>query len=95
LNTHTEFSYGRVIEHISKTLNPINRDLALRTLKWLAFASRPLKFFELQDGIALYNSDTVINDYSKLSESVLDLCKPLIERSIRDTVVFVHFTVKE
>ena len=50
---------------------------------------------EVQNGIALHAGNKRLNDASKLSEHVFDLCKPLIEDGPKGTVIFVHFSVKE
>jgi hypothetical protein len=87
-------SYERIISRI-KRLSPQNFDKAIRILEWITFARRVPKKFEVQDAIALSAENAVINENTKLPQSVLHLCKPLIEDGPEGTVVFVHFTVHE
>lgn len=55
-----------------------------------------MKVHEIQDGIVLITKDLELNERSKLlDDSFLDLCKPLIQRSSKNTVDFVHFSAKE
>ena len=68
---------------------------AIRVLEWVAVAKRRLKKFELLDGVSLHESNTLLNENTRLWESVIDLCKPLIEDGPNGTIVFVHFTVRE
>jgi hypothetical protein len=61
----------------------------------MACSFRTLKPYELQDGIVFSPGNTVLNDATKLSIDILDLCKPLIERGLSNTIDFVHFSAKE
>jgi len=61
----------------------------------MACSFRPLKAFEIQDGLVFEAADSVLNDDTKPVRNLLDLCKPIIEESIGDTVEFVHFSAKE
>ena len=64
-------------------------------LQWIAFSFRPLKKFELQDGIVLHDGNTVLDESTKILVDILDLCKPIIEEGPANTVIFVHFSAKE
>ena len=68
---------------------------AVRVLEWVAVAKRRLKKFELLDGVSLHAGNSLLDEDTRLWESVIDLCKPLIEEGPNGTVVFVHFTVRE
>jgi hypothetical protein len=69
--------------------------IAIRILQWIACAERPLKKYEVQDGIVLHDGNTVINDSTKVSKHVFDLCKPLLEDGPGETVRFIHSSVKQ
>lgn len=68
---------------------------ALKILEWLACSFRPLKVFEIQDGITFGPDNTVLSDETKLKSGFVDLCKPLIEEGPGGTVDFVHYSAKE
>jgi len=87
--------YGRVLEHISRRLHPQQQIIAMQILEWVAFARRPLKPYEILSGVGLGQRVNTIDDHTKLSETTLDLCLPLIERGPRNTIILAHFTVKE
>ena len=62
----------------------------------MACSFRPLKAWELQDGIVFRpGTDNVLNDTTKLQRSILEVCKPIIEEGPGNTVDFVHFSAKE
>jgi len=93
-SSYSKLSYERIISRI-KHFSPQNFDKAIRILEWITFARRAPKRFEVQDAIALSAENAVINENTKLPQSVLHLCKPLIEDGPEGTLVFVHFTVHE
>src|SRR2546430_3176315 len=93
--TNYETSYDRIMGKIESQLNSQSRDTALRILEWIACADRPLKKFEVQDGAALHHENIMLNDNTKLSKNVFDLCKPLLEDGPNETIRFVHSSVKE
>jgi hypothetical protein len=72
-----------------------DREKATRILKWIALAKRPLKKFELLDGVTLHRGNSHLNEKTRLWEQVIDLCKPLVEETSSRTIVFIHFTVQE
>ncbi|KAI9727859.1 MAG: hypothetical protein M1834_007905 [Cirrosporium novae-zelandiae] len=90
-------AYDRMIMRIeAKSRGDVKlRERALRSLWWLAFRFRPLKEFEIQDGVVFDNDNIFLNLDTKLKEGSLDLCKPLIERRRGGLVDFFHFSVKE
>jgi hypothetical protein len=61
----------------------------------MACSFRPLKTFEIQDGLVFTTPDSLLNDETKPNKSLLDLCKPIIEEGVGNTVDFVHFSAKE
>jgi hypothetical protein len=68
---------------------------ARRILEWMMLAKRPLKKFELLDGITLHRGNTQLNEKTRLWEQVIDLCKPFVEDGANETIMFIHFTVRE
>jgi hypothetical protein len=68
---------------------------ALRILEWLACSFQPLKIYEIQDGITFNLENTILSDDTKLKSDFVDLCKPLIEEGLGNTVDFVHYSAKE
>jgi hypothetical protein len=61
----------------------------------MTFAKRPLKRYELLDGISLHSGNNMLSDETRLWDQAIDICKPLIENGPNGSVVFVHFTVQE
>jgi hypothetical protein len=97
---HTLFTdqysrYDRVVNHIRRQIDTPDREKATRILKWMTLAKRPLKKFELLDGVTLHRGNSQLNEKSRLWEQVIDLCKPLVEDGPNETIVFIHFTVRE
>lgn len=88
-------SYQRLIEKLLAKQNASpNSNHVLLTFQCLAGAQRMLKHFEVQDAVTFGENSTSITDRNRVHESVLDRCKPLVERS-NDAVRFVHGSVKE
>jgi hypothetical protein len=87
--------YDRILARIKERLSATTYDKAVRILSCVAFAKRPLKYFELLDAIALYPGNVTINHETKLLKTALDVCKPFIEEGLNQTVVFIHSSVKE
>jgi hypothetical protein len=67
----------------------------MKILQWMACAFRPLKVFEIQDGLVFETADSTLSDGTKPSKNLLELCKPMIEEGFGNTVDFVHFSAKE
>jgi hypothetical protein len=101
LDTHrTTFAnrysrYDRILNHIRQQMDAQDREKATRILKWMALAERPLKKFELLDGITLHCGNSQLNEKTRLWEQVIDLCKPFVEDGPNGTIMFIHFTVRE
>ncbi|KIW21374.1 hypothetical protein PV08_01954 [Exophiala spinifera] len=88
-------AYGRVLERITKEMDVDEYAKARRILEWLACSCRLMKIHEVQDGIAFHADNLVLNDDTKFSPAVLDLCRPLIEEGPNNTIDFVHYSAKE
>ncbi|KAJ5704064.1 DNA-directed RNA polymerase II subunit RPB1 [Penicillium malachiteum] len=77
--------------------SPSNCDgvYTLRILSWVIFGVKPLRKTDILHGASI-DPDTVdFSDDYRLRESVLDLCKPLLEERLDGTVRFIHFTVHQ
>ena len=89
--------YGQILERARARVGVKEYDRLLRILSWMTFAKRPLKGYELQYGIILHseNTCTITDHETKPINSVLDICKPLAEDGVNQTVTFIHSSVKE
>ncbi len=93
--TDEQLSYKNILDRLCSRQDEVQRCRARYILGWLTFAYRPLKTWELCDGLALYENNGPISAESKLSYGVLDLCKPLIEERESSTMSLVHFSARE
>lgn len=91
----TKYRYQPILDSIMRVLSPRDATRAIRILEWLAYTFRPLKISEIQDGITFSTKGIVQGNETKLGESIIDLCRPLIEEGPGNTVEFVHFSAKE
>ena len=87
--------YNQILQSIRTRVRPSDYDRVLRILGWMAFAKRPLKLHELQYGAILYSNNTIIDRETKPFDNILDICKPLAEDGMNQTVTFIHSSVKE
>ncbi|KAH8587407.1 hypothetical protein B0O99DRAFT_733524 [Bisporella sp. PMI_857] len=90
-----EEAYGRILQHIMKELGERDCQKAIRILQWVACSFRVMKSYEIQDGIVLCVSGSVLDQNSKLLDGFWELCKPLIEDGPKNTLDFVHYSAKE
>lgn len=88
-------SYDKIFERRHRKFTQPNEERAFRIFQWLACSQRPLKKFEIQDAVSLHPACAWINDETRLFDSVVELCKPLVENGPNDVVRFVHASVKE
>jgi hypothetical protein len=88
------YRYGRIIEELRQD-DPDRLKRATALLSWIACADRPLKTYEVLDGVVLCKDPYQLKESTKLTSQVLNRCKPLIEIDASGNVSFVHFTVKE
>ncbi|KAH7343012.1 hypothetical protein BKA65DRAFT_587311 [Rhexocercosporidium sp. MPI-PUGE-AT-0058] len=88
-------AYRRILDRIQSDYSTYSSEKAILILQWMACSFRPLKTFEIQDGLVFATSDCVLNDDTKSNKSLLDLCKPIVEEGVGNTVDFVHFSAKE
>jgi len=88
-------TYDLAMERIHR-LEDAQRQLAVDTLTWVVFATRPLRFPELQHAVAIEDGDSDV-DSEALAESatIVDLCASLIvlEEETQE-IRLVHYTVQ-
>ncbi|EXJ71755.1 uncharacterized protein A1O5_05565 [Cladophialophora psammophila CBS 110553] len=90
-----EEAYGRFLQRVTKEMDHKEYVKVIRILEWLACSCRLMKMREVQDGIVFHADNMVLDDETKLSPAVMNLCKPLIEEGPNKTVDFVHYSAKE
>ena len=88
-------SYNRIWSKIEGQLDRKGFLTVVRIFEWIAFGERPLKKHEIQDGVTLDCEHSILNEETRISRSVFNLCKPLLEDGVYDTVRFIHSSVKE
>jgi hypothetical protein len=89
--------YNRLLGNIKRRVSATDFAKIKRILGWIAFGhtKRPLKKYEVLNGMALYPGVDVLKSNTKPFANALDLCKPLIEDGPSGAVVFVHSTVRQ
>jgi hypothetical protein len=80
---------------MNSELQGSRRDQATRVLEWIATSYRPLRIYELQDGVSLRPGQMILDETTKVASSVIDVCRPLIQVGRDGLVNFVHFSVRE
>lgn len=88
-------SYRRILDRIKCEYSEYSSQKAITILQWMACSFRPLKAFEIRDGLVFAAPDSSLNEETKPNKNLLDLCKPIIEEGVGNTVCFVHFSAKE
>ncbi|KAH6710613.1 hypothetical protein BKA61DRAFT_612024 [Leptodontidium sp. MPI-SDFR-AT-0119] len=87
-----EAAYGRILDRI---VQEPAAALAISILEWMACSQRPLKVYELVDGISFRPENSSFDARPKMDPEVLNLCRPLIEYGSSNILEFVHFSAKE
>ena len=90
-------AYGRILCRI-QDLNPQIKDRAFKILFWLCAAFRPVKINEVADGIALRPGQSVLCKRTRIQNTdrdVLEVCAPLVQKSVGGILELVHFSAKE
>ncbi|KAF8535579.1 ankyrin repeat-containing domain protein [Trichophaea hybrida] len=88
-------TYDLAMERIHR-LEDTQRQLAMDTLTWVVFATRPLRFPELQHAVAIEDGDSDV-DSEALAESatIVDLCASLVVLDAETHEIrLVHYTVQ-
>lgn len=93
--TDLEKLYIKMLQRITQSAGSSNATKVIRILEWISFAKRPLKIHELQYGLVLHSENTRICAETKPFTNIHNICKPLVEDGLNDTVVFAHSSVKE
>jgi len=75
-------------------LQGYRRDQAIRIMEWIASSYRPVKVYEVQDGVSLRPGQTTLDEKTKVASSVIDVCRPLIQVGRDGAIKFVHFSVR-
>jgi hypothetical protein len=88
------FSYQAILDRLRDCPSEIQVENSHRILGLLTHALRPLKYYEVCDGIVFYKERGILNEVTKLGKGVLDMCKPLIEIRQHGYVSLVHFTAR-
>ncbi|KAH5574501.1 hypothetical protein HBI24_193910 [Parastagonospora nodorum] len=98
-----EQTYDRILHKITQE----DSIYAIRVLRWLTFAERPLSLHEIAEAVALVVGRTPVFDKEEVLQDpmeILDICSSLVTvRDMRDgedgwpaqIVVLAHFSVKE
>lgn len=90
-----EARYDRILDRIRYRLSNFERRQALQVLSWICCSLRPLRVYEVQDGIAFRPGHAKPDLESRICRSIFELCGPLIEELPDGTVDTVHFSAKE
>ncbi|KAK7703167.1 hypothetical protein SLS57_011051 [Botryosphaeria dothidea] len=85
--------YERLLNDVQNRLPIHIFRKAICMLRLIMHSYRSLKRAEVLDALVL--KDKIIDDSSKLYAEVMDICKPLVEIGPEDTVVLVHFSLRE
>jgi hypothetical protein len=93
--TNKQTRYKSILDRLRSHEDELQRLRAQRILGWLAFAYRPLKAWEICDGLVLQEHGGILDAQSKLAGGALDICKPLIEEREAGTISLVHFSARE
>jgi hypothetical protein len=87
-------SYARIVARLG-LLNAKNQERTTRILQWIICAKRPLRLAELQGAIVHDHAHKHVSEKTRLPDTVISLCKPLVQVLSDGTIAFVHFTVQE
>jgi hypothetical protein len=91
INSHR---YKNILHRLRSYEDDRQRLRAERILGWLTLTFRPLKAWEVCDGLVFHERE-MLNNETKLSAGVLDICKPLVEEREGGTIALVHFSARE
>ncbi|EDU43054.1 conserved hypothetical protein [Pyrenophora tritici-repentis Pt-1C-BFP] len=89
------YSMDDLEEAVASLPVTLNEFRAISAINWMLCARRPLRAVELQDAITFAMGSETLTENNKLSVTVLDHCKPLVQLHADGHVSFVHFTVQE
>jgi hypothetical protein len=87
--------YNRIIEHILFKAPAPYGTKASMLLSWVSYATRPLKWREIQTAVSIDPEQQSINfDSYQLAVSAKELCGALVEQLPNGDISLVHSTVK-
>jgi hypothetical protein len=87
--------YHRIVENILVKAPLPFRQKAAMLLSWVACATRPLAWREIQAAVSIdWERQTVDFDRYQLAVDAKELCGALVERLPNGDISFVHSTVK-
>ncbi|KAK5712279.1 hypothetical protein LTR15_011857 [Elasticomyces elasticus] len=90
-----EEAYARILERLFKNAPAPRQKEARRLISWIACATRPLKWQEIQGAISIdFDLGKLDYDRRQLMEDAKQLCGALVDELSNGAVVFVHSTVK-
>ncbi|MCJ1426374.1 hypothetical protein MMC29_004277 [Sticta canariensis] len=90
-----EEAYDRILDRIKSQMSTSQRDQTLRLLHWISCAYRPLKLYELEDGVAFHCDQCIPGPRDRIQRSIVSLCGPLVEELPGGIIETVHFSAKE
>ncbi|KAH0543142.1 hypothetical protein FGG08_002487 [Glutinoglossum americanum] len=87
-------AYQRIVARIEKQLGSNERYSAKAILGWMASAQVGVRKEELEHALMIRPGDKKLDRENRVLKDMIELCGPILE--VRgETVVFVHYTVKE
>ncbi len=90
--------YNRILNRIRVLREPA-KSRALQVLSWSCACSRPVKPQEIADGVSLRNDKVHVIDWATqirdTQRDIIDLCAPLVEKSLCGHLEIVHFSAKQ
>jgi hypothetical protein len=88
--------YQRILDRILDCNTTERQKNATRLLGWLACATRPLKWYEIQGAVSIDLENQSVNfEERKYRESSKDICASLVEIRSDDSIELVHSTARE
>ncbi|KAL9622931.1 MAG: hypothetical protein Q9160_002649 [Pyrenula sp. 1 TL-2023] len=87
--------YKSILDRIGKYPDENQQLHARKILGLMAFALRPLRYYEVCDGLVFQDDHGVLNEDTRVGKGILNICKPLIEEQTAGLMSLVHFSVKE
>ena len=93
----TLLSYKTIVSKICGDSQHPNYQRVIRILQWMLVAKRPVKRYEVEDGIVLDGKIREITETTKVRGDILSLCSPflVVDTGPEGHVRFVHFTAQE
>jgi hypothetical protein len=88
--------YQRILDRILDCNTTERQKNATRLLGWLACATRPLKWYEIQGAVSVDLENHSVNfEERKYRENSKDICASLVEIRSDNSIELVHSTARE